>query len=213
MRRGAVAIMLTVMLMLSGCLGSGSDEIELFGFEYRDPPEAPGFNLTNQHGEPVSLPDFEGKVVVVAFVYTHCPDVCPVISSNLAWVDANLGDYSDEVILLSVTIDPARDTVSLLANWTETRGYDWDHLTGNHTELELMWEAWHVGVDDEHIENSTSSEEAGNESEDGLHDDYTLGHSIVTFILDKDTRKRVAYSGTDWNIEEFLHDIQALADE
>ena len=54
------------------------------------------------------LSDHQGKVIIVAFVYTACPDICLIISSNLDYVDENLGDKSDDVVIISVTIDPAR---------------------------------------------------------------------------------------------------------
>ena len=82
------------------------------GIEYRDPIEAPDFTLVDQYGNNVTLSNYEGKVVVLAFIYTSCPDVCLIISSNLQWAKMNLQeDLVDEVVFLSVTIDPARDTV------------------------------------------------------------------------------------------------------
>ncbi len=68
------AVLLVLCFLLAGC--SGSDDLEILGTEYRDPPDAPGFTLENQFGEEISLSDFDGKVVVVAFIYTSCPDVC-----------------------------------------------------------------------------------------------------------------------------------------
>ena len=105
-------------MLLSGCLQSNND-LELYGTEYKNPPDAPDFTLLNQHGESVTLSDYSDKVVVVAFIYTSCPDVCLAISANLAWVYENLGEYSDDVVILSITIDPARDTVERFAQWTE----------------------------------------------------------------------------------------------
>ena len=98
-----------LLLLFSGCIGP--QEPEIIGTEYRDPPIAPDFNLINQEGENISLTDYRDKVIVVAFIYTSCPDVCLIISSNLDYVRQNLGEYSDDVELISITIDPARDTV------------------------------------------------------------------------------------------------------
>ena len=61
-----------------------------------------------------SLSDLEGKVVVVAFIYTSCPDICLAISANMAYAQDSLGEESDDVVFVSVTIDPARDTVEHL---------------------------------------------------------------------------------------------------
>jgi len=360
------ALLLSLLICLTGCLGSDADVDdtlpEFYGLEYQTVSSAPDFTLTNQLGESVSLSDLEGKVVVVAFIYTYCPDVCLIISANLDYVQDNLGEDSSDVVLLSITIDPARDTVSYLEDWTQTMGYDWDHLTGNRTELESVWKSWQVVIDDGHIANSTPPEGAMNRvavlfpdnstmSIDHLHSDlgfqatgtelteaafesaevrydrasgqigdwqadqnwtwdlyiwnsennqwnatsldidqinissdthiawaasnanlstllpgedcnghgwimgsgggahcmcddgwtrpsedwlmcvpeaeveqhaqsdadphggYTLGHSTVTYILDKDLNKRLAFAGIGWNADEFLHDVKVLVHE
>ena len=129
MRREVVAVTIIVIFLLPGCMDSQEDGPSLIGTEYRDPPEAPDFTLKNQNGADVRLSDYEDKVVVVAFIYTSCPDVCLVISSNLAYVYENLGGHSENVEMISITIDPARDTVSRLSQWTDDMGYQWDHLT------------------------------------------------------------------------------------
>ena len=103
MGNSSKAVLVVLCFLLAGC--SGSDDVEIIGTEYRDPPEAPDFTLENQFGNEVSLSDFEGKVVVVAFIYTSCPDVCLIISSNLDYVNENVGDRSEMVEFISITID------------------------------------------------------------------------------------------------------------
>ena len=68
MSGGIRAAILASLLLLAGCIGPEGTEI--LGTEYRDPPDAPDFTLKNQFGEDISLSDFDGKVVVVAFIYT-----------------------------------------------------------------------------------------------------------------------------------------------
>ena len=149
------AFAIVAIFIMPGCMGSQNDELDLMGTEYRDPPGAPDFTLKNQHGEDVRLSDFDGQVIVVAFIYTSCPDVCLVISSNLAYVNDNLEGDAMGVEIISITIDPARDTVSRLSQWTESRGYEWDHLTHERgSVIESVWESWNVVVDAEHIANS-----------------------------------------------------------
>ena len=158
-----VALLFSLILLVSGCLGSGEGRVELLGTEYKDPPEAPGFTLINQDGESVSLADYDGKVVVVAFIYTSCPDVCLIISANLHYIHQNIGNYGDDVEILSVTIDPARDTVTHLSEWTRAMGYEWDHLTNERgSVMQAVWDDWNVVVDAEHIANSLPPEGAHN---------------------------------------------------
>jgi len=97
-------------------MASEENGVELYGIEYRDPPDAPDFTLFDQNGDVFTLSDFEGKVVVVAFIYTSCPDVCLIISANLdyAYQSLDVGN-SSHIVFVSVTIDPARYTISHLA--------------------------------------------------------------------------------------------------
>ena len=158
MKNPLAALIIALVVLSAGC--SGSESSELLGTEYKDPPEAPEFTLKNQAGGEVSLSDFEGKVVVVAFIYTSCPDVCLIISSNLDYVKQNIGEHSGIVEFISITIDPARDTTSRLRDWTEARGYDWNHLTHERgSVIQSVWDEWNVVVDAEHIANSLPPEE------------------------------------------------------
>ncbi|MBM47159.1 MAG: hypothetical protein CMB35_00840 [Euryarchaeota archaeon] len=158
-----VALLFSLILLLPGCLGSGEEGVVLLGTEYKDPPEAPDFTLKNQYGESVSLSEYGGRIIVVAFIYTSCPDVCLVISSKLHYVNQNLGGYDDNVEILSVTIDPARDTTSHLSEWTQTMGFEWGHLTHERgSVMQTVWDDWNVVVDASHIANSLPPEGAHN---------------------------------------------------
>jgi protein SCO1/2 len=75
------------------------------------------FHLTDHNGKPRSLSDFKGKVVVMFFGYTHCPDVCPTTLANLAHTLRLLGKDAGRVQVLFVTVDPERDTQELLAKF------------------------------------------------------------------------------------------------
>ena len=76
-----------------------------------------GFTLTNHLGKPASLSDFRGKVVVVFFGFTQCPDVCPTTLANMAQVMKLLGKDAERLQVLFVTLDPERDTQELLSRY------------------------------------------------------------------------------------------------
>ena len=78
---------------------------------------AQDFALTDHNGKPRTLADFRGKVVVMFFGFTQCPDVCPTTMAEMAAVMKELGPQADEVQVLFVTIDPERDTQKLLAEY------------------------------------------------------------------------------------------------
>lgn len=75
------------------------------------------FQLTDHHGKQRRLADFRGKVVVVFFGYTHCPDICPTTLADMAQARRMLGAVADRVQVLFVTLDPERDTRELLARY------------------------------------------------------------------------------------------------
>ena len=107
---------LLLIALLAGCLKSAppahfhaSDVTGQF-------PQA-DFHLTDHNGKPRSLEDFRGKVVVMFFGYTHCPDVCPTTLANFAQTMRLLGKDAQRVQVLFVTVDPERDTRVLLAKF------------------------------------------------------------------------------------------------
>ena len=80
--------------------------------------QAPDFTLVSQDGEPVSLRDFRGKVVAVAFIYTYCTDVCPMLTAHMASVQEKLGSaFGPKIAFVSITVDPERDTPEVLKQY------------------------------------------------------------------------------------------------
>lgn len=108
---------LVLALLLSACDKLGTkppsfQNTDLTGLDY-----AQSFALTDHTGKPRTLADFKGKVVVMFFGYTQCPDVCPTTMAEMATVMKELGPQADQVQVLFVTIDPERDTQALLAQY------------------------------------------------------------------------------------------------
>jgi len=85
---------------------------DITGLDY-----AKGFALTDHNGQPRTLADFKGKVVVVFFGYTHCPDVCPTTLSELASIKKALGSEAERLQVIFITLDPQRDTPELMAGF------------------------------------------------------------------------------------------------
>lgn len=108
---------LLLALLLAGCDKVGSrapvfQNTDLTGLDY-----AKDFALTDHNGKPRTLADFKGKVVVMFFGYTQCPDVCPTTMVEMANVVKELGPAGKDVQVLFVTIDPERDTPALLKQY------------------------------------------------------------------------------------------------
>jgi protein SCO1/2 len=115
-----------------------------------NPPEAaPPLTLRNYTGgAPISLASMRGKAVFVTFVYTHCPNVCPLIVSGLAAAQRALGPAASKVRFVAVTVDPRRDTPAAVKTFLTTRGAlgRMYYLLGTRGQLEPIWKAWHVTI-------------------------------------------------------------------
>ncbi|MGI4846247.1 MAG: SCO family protein [Janthinobacterium lividum] len=111
--------LLTALMLSAAVLAAGCDKLstktpafvntDITGLDY-----AKGFSLTDHAGKPRTLQDFRGKLVVVFFGYTQCPDVCPTTMAKMATVMKELGPASKDVQVLFITLDPERDTQELL---------------------------------------------------------------------------------------------------
>lgn len=152
------------------------------------------FKLSDQNQDDFSLADSEGKVVVLAFVYTRCDDVCLLIANNLKIVKSQLTQEElDKVSFVSVTIDWRHDSPEVLDNWSEEKGLDWPHLTDwNSDEIQNTYEAYDVVPYDE--------------------DEYEDIHLQPVYILDANLDGRVVWTEYDWPIDLFMEDLRTVID-
>jgi protein SCO1 len=158
---------------------------------------APDFTLTSQDGAEVTLGAFRGKVVAVSFIYTSCPDVCPMLSDKLARVQDALGpDFGSRIAFVSITTDPEHDTPAVLKEYAEALDADlagWSFLTGSKAAVLEVAQRYGVAVV---------------ETADGQVD-----HTMLTTLIDRQGVMRVQYLGYRFDPEEFRRDLQSLADE
>lgn len=116
MRRVAIAMLLWFAASVTGCDSSPKAPpfqlTDITGAEF-----ARGFQLTDHNGKPRTLAEFKGKVVVVFFGYTYCPDACPTTMGELALVMKDLGKDADRLQILFITVDPERDTPAILSKY------------------------------------------------------------------------------------------------
>ena len=117
MKKLSFVLALAAALALAGCDKLTSKPPSFQNTDVTGLPYAQDFALTDHNGKPRTLADFKGKVVVVFFGFTQCPDVCPTTMAEMATVMKELGPKADEVQVLFVTVDPERDTQALLAEY------------------------------------------------------------------------------------------------
>jgi cytochrome oxidase Cu insertion factor (SCO1/SenC/PrrC family) len=110
--------------------------------------QAPDFTLTNQFGQRVSLSDFRGKVVILAFTDAECTTVCPLTTQSMVAARDLLGRAADQVQLLGVDANPAANHVSDVMAYSRAHGLvnQWDFLTGSDRQLAAIWKAYDVYV-------------------------------------------------------------------
>ena len=114
-----------------------------------DPPVAViPFELTTTMNTTLNFSQLEGKIVIVTFLFTRCPDVCPVVAANLKYIENELGDlYPDTVDIVAVTVDPFVDNTSRLWDYADQRGLEYKLLTGELDAIEPVWANFEVGVE------------------------------------------------------------------
>ncbi len=129
--------------------GAGSAHAANFDGALLSPlrPAPPLATLRNYRGQRVNLADYRGRAVFVTFLYTHCPDVCPLIASQLHAAYAELGARAREVQLIAVSVDPRGDTATAVATFLREHELTGRmlYLIGSAHELAPVWSAWHVG--------------------------------------------------------------------
>ncbi|HAT32518.1 MAG TPA: SCO family protein [Janthinobacterium sp.] len=109
--------LLALSFLLAACGKPAEPKLEFKNTDLTGLDYARDFALTDHNGKARTLADFKGKVVVMFFGYTQCPDVCPTTMAEMAAVMQELGPQADQVQVLFVTVDPERDTQALLAQY------------------------------------------------------------------------------------------------
>lgn len=145
----AAAGMAALAVALFAGLGLASDgaQLRLAGTSLNGSP-APNFRLDGSGGQPYSLAQFRGKVVVLTFLYSHCTDVCPLTAELLRHADEAAGHPAD-VIYVAVSVDPAGDTPQNVAAFEAKHqlgelGNRWHYLVGSRSDLQPVWRSYGI---------------------------------------------------------------------
>ena len=152
------------------------------------------FVLTDQNGERLEFSKLRGKPVVINFMYTSCPDVCPLLTASLKIVRDHMNPAEAKAIrFLSITTDPEVDTPKVLKAYSRRHqavGAHWSWLTGEARELAPVWQAFGVSV---------------RRLARGL-----IEHTTLTVVADAQGHMRFAYFGSAPNPDMLLKDLRAL---
>ena len=156
---------------------------------------APPLALHNYLGQPVNIASYRGKAVLVTFLYTNCPDICPLITSNLRVAENLMGSKVDEKVqIIAVSVDPKGDTPKAVAGFLarhEMTGR-MQYLIGSAAELAKVWKAWGVG------------------SERDASQPQFVNHSGLVYGI-TGTGKRLTIYASNFQPSEIAHDVPLLA--
>ncbi|MEB0139035.1 MULTISPECIES: SCO family protein [unclassified Undibacterium] len=162
---------------------------DLTGLDY-----ARDFALTDHHGKARTLADFKGKVVVMFFGYTQCPDVCPTTMVEMADVMKQLGPQAEQVQVIFVTIDPARDTQALLAEYVPNFDARFLGMYGDAAATAKVAKDFKVYY--QKVDGNTPSS-------------YTMDHTAGSYVFDKEGHIRL-FLRHGQGTAPVVHDLKLL---
>jgi protein SCO1/2 len=199
-------VVAAAVTLLAGCGGAAP----LVGTALDGAP-APDFALTDFRGGAVALSDLRGKAVALTFLFTTCPDVCPLTAETLRTAYELLpADARERVALVAVSVDPARDTPAALAAFSARHGLAgnpaWFALGGTREALQPVWAAY--GIDSGAVLGRSHADHAGDVSP--AADGYLLAHTDALYLIDPEGRER-AFARSDVDPGALAASIAALA--
>ncbi|MGZ4358406.1 MAG: SCO family protein [Gaiellaceae bacterium] len=152
---------------------------------------ATDFALHDQNGRLVQLSAERGKLVLLTFLYTQCPDVCPVIAANLNQALRELGPRRSAVRVLAVSVDPVHDTPAAVRRYVSAHGLlpQFHYLIGSAGELKPVWQAYNLLVE--------------------VRSPERISHSAYVLLLDRRGRPRLYYP-TTLSASDVVHDLGRL---
>ncbi|KXS54784.1 MAG: electron transport protein SCO1/SenC [Marinobacter sp. T13-3] len=196
-KRFASMVLMMLAILLSGCMGD--DAPDWHGTDISGVMPKLEFNLTDSRGTPVSGDDYSGRVRMLFFGFTSCPDVCPTALQKLSQAVSGLSpENQEEVLTLFVSVDPQRDTPERLAEYVNFFGDKIVGLTGNVSDLRTLTQRYRTTF--------------GHEEPDA-EGDYAVTHSGVVYVFDREGNPRLLIRPEDLSAQAIRQDLVALLEE
>ncbi len=189
--RRSVLLLSASALALTAC---SKDAPKFTGIDITGADYATGFALTDHNGQPRSLADFKGKVVMIFFGFTQCPDVCPTSMAEMAQVKQMLGADGDRLQGLFVSIDPERDTPEIMKAYMAAFDPSFLALYSKPDELPALAKSFKIYY----------KKVPGNTPEN-----YTMDHSAGSYIYDPQGRVRL-YNRYGTGVQALADDVKLL---
>jgi protein SCO1/2 len=213
---GVVGIFVAVAF-LTGTVRFGSKSGNLAGAVIDPPFPAPDFQLQDQFDQPIRLSSQRGKVVVLTFLYTNCPDACPIITERIHQAYGQLGPDSSRVAVIAVTVDPAHDTVAQVRSYSTSKDMldKWHFLVGSESAVAPVWAAYGIealNLDAQAAQAKASAASASGPTPTPLPAAGLVDHSSPTFLIDRSGKAR-AILDINFAPSDLVQDVRALLTE
>jgi protein SCO1 len=197
---------------MTTCLALAACDPALQGQAIDPARDLPAYTFTRADGSAFDTGPDQGKLTVLFFGYTHCPDICPTTLANWKRVHAGLGADTAKVRFLFVSIDPDRDTPALADQYA--RGYhpSFIGVSGDAPTVSEMARSFGVAVIPAQEPAGASPVPTGDSASTGAHDHTApalIGHSSQTFLLNAQGQLIAVYS-TDASWQALLSDLRSL---
>jgi protein SCO1 len=188
----ALSTLFAAATLLSACQRSEPSPWQLTAISGHMPDLS--FRLTNDQGKTVTAADYRGKVALLYFGYTHCPDVCPLTLAQLHAALQRLGPLADDVHILFVSVDPTRDTPAVLHEYVGAFDSRAVGLTGSPADIEALTKRYRAAF----------TREPGK-----VDGSYDVSHSSGIYVFDGNGKARLLATPTD-SQDKLVHDLRQL---
>ena len=209
---------LPIALLLACAMPASPDSFE--GTVLTANAPATDFRLTDQFGESVALSDFKGKVALLTFLYTDCPDVCPIAANHLRQASRLLSEDGADIAIVVVSVDPEGDSVEAARAYSERWGMSerWAYLVGSEEALRPIWAAYYIdpylhgpGRDGASAESASAQPQTA--SGGGVSalaaQSGRIIHSAPIYLIDADGIMRVVFT-MPFETEDLVNDVRLL---
>lgn len=178
-------------LLISAC---GQEKIDFLGSDITGSGIGKDLEITDTNGKLITTNDLKGKVSLIFFGFTQCPDVCPTALYQLAQAVESLGNDANKVQVLMVSVDPDRDTPEILSQYVAAFDSEFKGLVGSHEQLQKTARSFKVFYQ---------------KAPGSTPEHYTMDHSASFYVFDNSAKIRVLIPGSA-PADEIASDIKKL---
>lgn len=195
--RKTILVAALIILATAACNSGAADPSQFKGTIMPAEIPAPEFTFANVDGQEVRLSDYQGKIVLLYFGYTFCPDVCPSSMTDLKLVQNKLDEAGEKIQVIMITVDPERDTPEKIAEYVGHFHPTFVGLSGTKEEVDAAGDGYGV-----YYEKHEGTPATG----------YLVDHTARIFVIEPEGTYRLSFSfGTP--VEDMVSDLRLLLKE